>query len=87
MGFSWSSYVAQNTLLHQCYRAGFREDSFLADDIDTPIDLVQTYSLATDDMMILTQGNENLARTTVGRLDKTLARAVIVRAEEKDVTA
>ena len=74
-------------MLHQCYRAGFREDLFLADDIDTPIDLAQTYSLATDDVMIFTQGDESLARTTVGRLDKTLARAGIVRAEEKDVTA
>ena len=37
--------------------------------------------------MIFTQGDESLARTTVGRLDKTLARAGIVRAEEKDVTA
>lgn len=36
MGFSWSSYVAQNTMLHVCALAGLKEDRILADDMPPP---------------------------------------------------
>lgn len=86
MGFSWSSYVAQNTLLHRCYAAGFDEASVLADDLDAPLHLDQTFSLATDDVMILTRGDRDLGTRTAAKLDAALAEGGIVRSEEKDVT-
>ena len=87
MGFSWSSFVAQSTLLEHCYAAGFKETQFLADDIDAPLCLDQTFFLATDDVMIFTRGDTELASRTAGQLDRALKCGGIVRSEEKDVTA
>ena len=36
MGFSWSAYLAQSTLLHHCFQAGLSRDLLLAEDLPPP---------------------------------------------------
>jgi len=87
MGFSWSSSIAQSYLLSRCVAAGLRKDLFLADDNIAPTDLRQVYGLATDDLIVFTRDDADLAKKTVCRFDQELKRAGVVRAAEKDITA
>ena len=87
MGFSWSSFIAQSYLLSRCVAAGLRKDLFLADDNIAPTDLRQVYGLATDDLIVFTRDDADLAKKTVCRFDQELKRAGVVRAAEKDITA
>ena len=51
MGFAWSSYVAQSTLLAACRGAGFPDKMVICDEKPTPVGLGEAYALATDDVM------------------------------------
>ena len=52
MGFAWSSFVAQESLLEVCKRAGLGAGQALAPDNDVPESTALMFSLATDDVMI-----------------------------------
>ena len=49
MGFSWSSYVAQEVLLQTCALSGLPNTAVLACDSPTPLSFGKVYAAATDD--------------------------------------
>ena len=51
MGFAWSSFVAQSTLLACCSKAGLPDGMCLCDERPNPRDAKEAYALATDDVM------------------------------------
>ena len=62
MGFSWSSCVAQSTLLSICTLAGLDDCKVLASDAVLPESLDLCLAVATDDLMIFSDAG--LDRTT-----------------------
>lgn len=85
MGFSWSSYVAQCTMLGVCRRAGLRTCRILADDLPTPACLDHVFALATDDVMEFCRGSYDQACANADRLDSAMEAAGIVKNPDKDV--
>ena len=63
MGFSWSSCVAQSTLLSICEEAGLRDRQVRACDSPLPDSLDLAFAVATDDLMIFLDAG---AGNTVG---------------------
>ena len=53
MGFAWSSAVAQETLLALCHESDLTSDLVLAPDAPMPRSLGLAFSVATDDLMIV----------------------------------
>ena len=53
MGFSWSSCVAQETLLSLCRDRGLTSDFVLAPDAPIPDSLALAFAVATDDLMVI----------------------------------
>ena len=84
MGFSWSSFIAQSTLLAKCRDAGLTDSRMLADDLPPPARGL-TYGLATDDVMIFDAGGSGLGQQAANRLDKVLGDAGLLRNCAKDV--
>ena len=60
MGFSWSSCVAQSTLMGVCGLAGLTSDFVLAADRPLPQDISLAFAVATDDLMIFSDGRVNV---------------------------
>ena len=60
MGFRWSSCVAQSTLLGVCSLSGLTAEYILAPDKPLPNDLSLAFAVATDDLMIFSNGPENI---------------------------
>lgn len=85
MGFSWSSYLAQSTLLAALCKAGFGKDRMLADDIPPPRDLDLCVSLATDDIMLFSRGRCALARAAIAKIDGAVESLGIQAHHGKDV--
>ena len=85
MGFSWSSYLAQSTLLHCLTVAGFGNGKLLADDCAPPKDLSLTVSLATDDVMLFARGCSVRARKAVGDIDRAIEGAGIIAHTGKNI--
>lgn len=85
MGFSWSSYLAQSTLLAALCRAGFPADRMLADDLPPPKGIDLCVSLATDDIMLFSQGIHPKARAAVRRIDDEVRRLGVQKHPRKDV--
>ena len=52
MGFAWSSFIAQESLLEVCRRAGLNKAHALAPDNGVPSSTDLSFSLATDDFML-----------------------------------
>ena len=59
MGFSWSSYVAQSTLMAICSLGGLGADRVLAPSIQLLDDLSLTFAVATDDLMVFSDGPDD----------------------------
>jgi len=85
MGFSWSSFLAQTTLLGCCTRAGLRPSSLLSLDLPAPFDLRLTGALATDDVAIFTTRSKEVGDVAVARLDNAIAQRGVVPHRGKDV--
>ena len=85
MGFSWSSFLAQSTLLAALGSAGFPEHRMLADDLPPPRDLGLCVSLATHDIAVFSQGRSTLARAAVRRIDHEVQALGIQAHHGKDV--
>ena len=86
MGFSWSSCVAQATMLHICRGAGLRHEGILTDDRPTPSDVSSVHALATDDIMHFTRLGEEHARQVGHKIDVSMAKHGVIKHEAKDVT-
>ena len=63
MGFSWSSCVAQSTLMGICSLAGLSTDHVLAPDLPLPKYLSLTFAVATDGLMIFSDEHTDTIRT------------------------
>ena len=72
MGFAWSSYVAQSTLLAACRVAGFPDEMVICDENPTPVGLGEAYALATDDVMHFFTSGPQLSHQRMGALDAAL---------------
>ena len=84
MGFAWSSFVARETLLGVCKRAGLSTD--LALSIGRPV-LASTHlfpSLAADDVMVFSKEAPGFTFGAARLLDEKLVEAGIERHEGKD---
>ena len=84
MGFSWSSYLAQSTLLACLAAAGF-DSRLIADDQPPPVRLDLTAALATDDVMVFSAGSRPEARAAVRRIDAAIHEAGIRAHSGKDI--
>ena len=85
MGFAWSSFLAQSTLLHQCLLGGLRRNQVLADDHIAPFATGLNFALATDDLMVFARGTQTAARHRLACVDRTIANAGIIAHPGKNV--
>ena len=84
MGFAWSSFVGQETLLQVCGHSGLHEDLALAMSRPVPAKASLFFSLATDDVMRCSSKGPGVTLDAAKRLDKALAAAGIQRHVGKD---
>jgi len=87
MGFAWSSYVAQSTLLEACRGAGFPDKMNVCDENPTPVGLWEAYALATDDVMHFSSSGPLLSCQRMEALDAELLRRGLLKHPAKDETA
>ena len=87
MGFAWSSFVAQSTLLACCRSAGFRDSVCLCNERPTPDETSEAYALATDDVMHFTTSGPELSGLRMDNLDEALVSAGIEKHPFKDELA
>ena len=84
MGFSWSSTVAQQTLLSVCREAGLGSSVILSPERAVPASTHLQFGVATDDALIFSTVPGASVRAAE-RLDHEFRRAGVVRNEAKDV--
>ena len=71
MGFGWSSYVAQSTMVSSCLQAGFQEEAFLSDERLMLPSSTQVLAVATDDVNLFeTMSVDERSRLDVPALSK-----------------
>ena len=85
MGFSWASYVAQETLLAILKRAGIGEELAICGTQPVPIDLGLVYALATDDAMLMSDAGPGAATPWVQSFEREAAAAGAILHEGKNV--
>ena len=85
MGFSWSSCVAQATLLSIAARAGLDSSRVLAADAPLPETLDLAFAVATDDIMIFSTAGPGALEPVVERFEASLAACGAVQNRTKDV--
>ena len=86
MGFSWSSAVAQDTMLAQTTAVGLVERHLLADDKPSPnfAEVDECFAICTDDVMHWAR-TVPLAKARLARLDDQWRGSGIMRRPDKDV--
>lgn len=87
MGFAWSSYLAQCTMLGVCRRAHLQDDRVLADDVAPPFDLGSVFALATDDIMHFTSHGSRHSEQVGRDIDRGMISAGVQKHGGKDITA
>ena len=85
MGFSWSSCVAHSTLLAVCEEAALREEHVLACDIRLPTSLSLTFAVATDDLMVFSDGGVGITVAAAEAVEEVMVQRGIVKNPDKDV--
>ena len=78
MGFAWSSFLAQSTLLAKCFAGGLTRNQVLSDDHLSPYSTRLNFALATDDLLVFARGNQRVAHHHVACVDVALTKAGIV---------
>ena len=86
MGFAWSSFVAQESLLAVCKRAGLDSRHALAPDNEVPLSTDLMFSLATDDVMVFSAAGPGGTVDATSRVESEMLRAGIVKHAGKDIT-
>ena len=71
MGFSWASYVAQESALGILRKAGISESRAIAATVPMPEDLDLAFGLAADDMMLLSDAGPGALAPWVAKLEST----------------
>ena len=85
MGFSWSSYVAQEVLLDCIATAGIGDGQVLACDSTTPCDFSEVFAAATDDAMFFSNSGPGVTSNMAERFDEALLKRGIIKHSGKDV--
>ena len=85
MGFSWSSFVAQETLLAILQRAGIDEGRAICGTQPVPADLGLAFALATDDVMLLSDAGIGSVKPWVQNFEREAAACGAVLHEGKNV--
>lgn len=85
MGFSWSSCVAQETLLTICEDGGLRSECVLAHDASLPRSLKTVFAVATDDLMIFSDAGPELTVRAAEQVESAMVRNGIATNPDKDV--
>ena len=85
MGFSWSSCVAQSTLLSICSEAGLHDRHVLATDAPLPHDLSLAFAVATDDLMIFSTGEAGVTDRKAREVESVMIKRGIAKNPDKDV--
>ena len=84
MGFAWSSFLAQSTLLALCLRGGLKLSQILSSDRVTPNSTRCNFALATDDLMVFGRGNQSSIKHRLARVDKAIKDGGVQRHPDKD---
>mmetsp|Transcript_39239 Transcript_39239/g.104782 ORF Transcript_39239/g.104782 Transcript_39239/m.104782 type:complete len:816 (+) Transcript_39239:142-2589(+) len=85
MGFSWSSYVAQETLLELCARSGVTEGQLMSCDLPTPLVFGNVAALATDDAMFFSNAGPGHTLAMAHAFERSLAGVGGEKQAKKDV--
>ena len=85
MGFSWSSCVAQSTLLSICTIAGLDDCKVLASDAVLPESLDLCFAVATDDLMIFSDAGPDRTITAALAVEEAMSAHGIIKNPDKDV--
>ena len=72
MGFAWSSFVAQSTLLACCRASGLDDSLCLCDQRPSPLANVEAYAVATDDVMHFITLGADVSSSRMAALDDVL---------------
>ena len=85
MGFSWSSCIAQETLLSLCQKSGLDSSVVLASDTPLPEDLSIAFAVVTDDLMVFSDAGHGGTDTAVRRFEASLASSGAIKNPDKDI--
>ena len=85
MGFSWSSYVAQEEMLSVCQEAGIPQNALMACDQETPTAFDLVAAVATDDVMIFSNAGPGATSKAARDFDESMQARGAVRNSAKDV--
>ena len=85
MGFSWSSAIAQETLLTIADHGGLGSTRVLAEDAPLPNSLDIVFAAATDDIMVFSDQGPGSTREPVERLEASLRAHGALKNPAKDV--
>ena len=85
MGFAWSSFVAQSTLMSICDRANLTEDLVLASDRPIPTTMSLAFAVATDDLMVFSNGNAGATVAAAEKVEGVMVTHGIEKNPDKDV--
>ncbi|CAE7362247.1 PDE9A [Symbiodinium pilosum] len=84
MGFSWSSYIAQEEMLSVCQDSGIQTSSLLACDCVTPSSFELVAAVATDDVMFFSDAGPGATSTAARAFDAAMDARRAVRNPKKD---
>jgi len=85
MGFSWSSYVAQGTMVALCLEAGVLPESLLALEHPHPVSQDEMITVATDDIILL-HTDRRQAHQRLRQIDDAFDALGIQKNTDKDVS-
>ena len=85
MGFSWSSCVAQSTLLSICSEAGLDDRFVLACDSPLPNGMSLAFAVATDDLMIFSDAGIGVTVQKAREVEQIMLKRGIAKNPDKDV--
>jgi hypothetical protein len=85
MGFSWSSCVAQDTLLRIASDGGLSSELVLAADHELPRDLALAFAVATGDLMIFSDRGPGATTAATDDFEASLAAHGVVKNGAKDL--
>ena len=85
MGFSWSSYIAQEEMLSVCQEAGIPESSLMSCDSETPSSFELVAAVATDDVMLFSNTGVGGTAAAAQAFDAAMEARRAVRNQKKDV--
>ena len=85
MGFSWSSFTAQETLLGIAADGGLNSEQVLAPDRDLVPDMSAAFALATDDLMFFSDSGPGASLELARRVEESMRKHGAVKHAEKDL--